>query len=344
MDPILLISVDECLCRVRGQMDVRCFSTLTPLSSLQSWSCVAWLSLQVFVWHTRCFRLWLALWPAPLPQVVFSPVIGWAGEVSLRMARSFVSQMTGRVTWGWSSFVAQRLGFVVQEKGQPWAFLQWAKECRFNSKHWNVCLHVSCAAVCSMEWNWCWCARTGCGHSWIYSSLQVRCGKWLWTSSKQFTSTLEWKCVKGRIDLRWTIWTAELTFLWLFVLLFLEKFRSLWQNSFLCRFFRCISEARKRPWWHDGLHDTWHVLYCYNVSLDWFLQLPFLLGQFVHSSRNMKTFRIIRLTRLLKTIQFVKIFRFVMALRMLVTSIISTLKVPLHRSGCHAMSCTVDKV
>jgi len=41
---------------------------------------------------------------------------------------------------------------------------------------------------------------------------------------------------------------------------------------------------------------------------------------------NMKTFRIIRLTRLLKTIQFVKIFRFVMALRMLVTSIMSTLK------------------
>ena len=42
--------------------------------------------------------------------------------------------------------------------------------------------------------------------------------------------------------------------------------------------------------------------------------------------RNMKTFRIIRLTRLLKTVQFVKIFRFVMALRMLVTSIMSTLK------------------
>jgi len=41
---------------------------------------------------------------------------------------------------------------------------------------------------------------------------------------------------------------------------------------------------------------------------------------------NMKSFRIIRLTRLLKTVQFVRIFRFVMALRMLVTSIISTLK------------------
>eukprot|EP00439_Symbiodinium_sp_Y106_P017141 s1087_g2.t1 len=41
---------------------------------------------------------------------------------------------------------------------------------------------------------------------------------------------------------------------------------------------------------------------------------------------NMKSFRIIRLTRLLKTAQFVRIFRFVMALRMLVTSIISTLK------------------
>ncbi|CAJ1351995.1 unnamed protein product [Effrenium voratum] len=41
---------------------------------------------------------------------------------------------------------------------------------------------------------------------------------------------------------------------------------------------------------------------------------------------NMKSFRIIRLTRLLKTAQFIRIFRFVMALRMLVTSIISTLK------------------
>lgn len=41
---------------------------------------------------------------------------------------------------------------------------------------------------------------------------------------------------------------------------------------------------------------------------------------------NVKSFRIIRLTRLLKTAQFIRIFRFVMALRMLVTSIISTLK------------------
>eukprot|EP00913_Durusdinium_trenchii_P011867 g11146.t1 len=41
---------------------------------------------------------------------------------------------------------------------------------------------------------------------------------------------------------------------------------------------------------------------------------------------NVKSFRVIRLTRLLKTAQFIRIFRFVMALRMLVTSIISTLK------------------
>ena len=132
-------------------------------------------------------------------------------------------------------------------------------------------------------------------------------------------------------------------------LLCLEKFRSFWPNSFLCFFFPCICEARKRPRWHDGLHDTWHVLYNYNYNVsswktDFKFPRPFSTSI---CPRNMKTFRIIRLTRLLKTIQFVKIFRFVMALRMLVTSIMSTLKVPnctsLHRSGWqwHAMSCHV---
>ncbi|OLP87955.1 Voltage-dependent L-type calcium channel subunit alpha-1F [Symbiodinium microadriaticum] len=94
----------------------------------------------------------------------------------------------------------------------------------------------------------------------------------------------------------------------------------LWEGG--CRFF-CNDD------WMWGWLDLFIVLSSlWEVALDviqYFYQSQGDL-EAIPGISNMKSFRIIRLTRLLKTAQFVRIFRFVMALRMLVTSIISTLK------------------